>query len=445
MFLKFFVEKKFFWLFIFFAGFGLVSAQITGDWTRGGEAEPSTGLLLGVESPVIPEEYTLMPGDRILVTVGGKMSYSYQSLVTYEGKITINMPLSPATPSYSSETERSAMLFDVVDAVLVSGLSLAEAQDTLTKAFRRFFKDATVKLTLIGLHRAVVFVTGAVLKPGAYNASPVERVSQVIARAGGISSIGSKSKISLIRRGIPYAIVDIGRFEREGDLQANPFVETGDVIYVPPAEGFVTVKGAIYLRRENPQPTTDQRPEKEGVKGEIYELKPGERVLDIIQKTAGLTSWADLQNCYVERLVVGSSGERKRIPVDLHRVLFDKDSSQNIELVNGDILVIPPTNSLVYVEGEVEDPGPCPYIPNKRISDYIGQAGGPTENGNVRGSFVIRKGKRLSGKNNIIVEPGDIVMVPRYGLKWWQDYVSILSSIGIPTVSLILTIVALQR
>lgn len=440
------MQKKLLLFFVFVWGVVSIFAQTTGGWTGSGEAvEPTLPTLFGVEGPIIPEEYTLMPGDRILVTVGGKVSYSYQSLVTYEGKITINMPLTPATPSYSSETERSAMLFDIVDAVSVAGLSLAAAQDTLTKAFRRYFKDATVKLTLIGLHRAIVFVAGAVLKPGAYNASPVERVSQAIARAGGISSLGSKSKISLIRGGVPYAIVDIGRFERDGDLQANPFVKTGDVIYVPPAEGFVTVKGAIYPRRENPQPTSDLRPEKEGLKGEIYELKPGERVLDIIQKTAGLTSWADLHNCYVERLVVGSSAQRKRIPVDLHRVLSARDSSQNIELVNGDILVVPPTNSLVYVEGEVEKPGPYSYLPNMRVGDYIGQAGGPTQNGNVRGAVVIRKGKRISGKNNPTVEPGDIVRVPRYGLKWWQDYVDILSAVGIPTVTMVISIIALQR
>ncbi len=435
------MEKNIVCLFAF--GFCLLSLTLAQDftsWEAGGiTSEQFPATLVGVESPIAPEKYALMPGDRLLVTVGGKLSYSYQTLVTYEGKLTVNMPLSSAIPSY--ESERTAMLFDVVDAVPVSELTLAEAEGKMTEAFRRYFKDAVVKLTLIGLHRAVVFVTGEVLKPGGYNALPIERVSQVIARAGGITPLGSRSKISLIRDGAVSAVVNIERFEREGDLNANPFVKSGDVIYVPPAQGMVTVRGAIYsqYQYENQQ-GSNLRQEKEGIKGEVYELNPGERVFDIIKKTRGLTPWADLHNCYIERLILGGSGRRQRILVDLHRVLFEGDSTDNVEMHNGDILVIPATSTLVYVQGEVQEPGSFPYLPNMRVSDCIGQAGGPTENGNLRGVQIIRNGRRLSGRNNPLVEPGDVVLVPRYGLKWWQDYVTILSAIGIPTVSLLIAL-----
>ncbi|MEO0080161.1 MAG: SLBB domain-containing protein, partial [candidate division WOR-3 bacterium] len=295
--------------------------------------QPITPLtsLVGVESPIISESYVLMPGDRLLVTVSGSISYSYNAWVTYEGKVTINMPTTTLAPSLSTTPSRESE-FNVVDVVHVSGLTMEVAQETLTAALRRYFRNVEVKLTLTGLRSAIVFVTGEVHYPGAYNASPVERVSQVVAKAGGLSPLGSKTRINLIRNGRLHSIVDIERFENEGDLLANPFVESGDVIYVPAVEGLVTVKGAVFGRGEYRIRASALTTEKERVGEGIYELKPGERVFDLLRKAGGITPWADLANCYVERLVVGGGGARCRIPIDLHRVIFANDSTQNIPL-----------------------------------------------------------------------------------------------------------------
>ncbi len=417
---------------------GMSGISIPGITQAGVSPLPS---LVGVESPIISDKYILMPGDRLLVTVSGSVTYSYQSAVTYEGKLTINMPLTGISTSSSGQ----GITVDVVDAITVSGLSLRQAQDTLTKIMQRYFKGATVKLTLVGLRSAIVFVTGEVQYPGAYNASPVERVSQVVARAGGISPLGSKTNIMLIRGGLPFAKVDIERFEREGDLNANPFIESGDVIYVPPVEGLVTVRGAVFGRGEYRIRASALTTEKERMSEGTYELKPGERVFDILRKAGGVTPWADLHNAYIERLVLGSSGARQRIPINLHKILFEADSTQNIEMVNADILVVPPINSYVYVEGEVNNPGSFLYTPNMRLTDYIGQAGGPTDYGHLSKAWILRQGKRISGKGNPLVEPGDVVMVPRYTVKWWQDYATILSAVGIPTASILISIIALQR
>ncbi len=388
-----------------------------------GLAQSPISTLVGVESPIISDKYVLMPGDRLLVTVQGSVTYSYDAWITYEGKINISIPK-----------------LEVVDVVTVSGLTLAQAQDTLGATMLRYFRIATVKLTLTGLRSGIVFLTGEVQYPGAYNASPVERVSQVIARAGGLSPLGSKTRIRLIRNGELHSIVDIERFETSGDLLANPFVESGDVIQVPAVEGLVTVKGAIFGRGDYRLRTSALTTEKERVSEGIYELKPGERVFDMISKAGGITPWADLSASYIERLVVGGGGARKKLPIDLRRIIFEQDSANNIALMNTDILVVPPINTLVYVEGEVTTPGSFPFGPNLRSGDYVGQAGGPTTYANLRVGYIVRQGRRISIRENPIVEPGDIVMVPRLGLKWWQDYVSIISAIGIPIASIMITV-----
>lgn len=392
--------------------------------------------LVGIESPIISEKYVLMPGDRLLVTIGGSVAYSYQALITYEGKITLNMP----TSLFNSSTAGSINV-DAVDVINISGLTLRAAQDTLTAAMGRYFRSVTVKLTLTGLRSAIVFVTGEVQYPGAYNTSPVERVSQVVAKAGGLSPLGSKTRINLVRNGRLQALVDIERFENQGDLAANPFVESGDVIYVPPVEGLVTVRGAVFGRGEYRIRTSALTTEKERASEGIYELKPGERVFDIIRKAGGITPWADLSRSYVDRLVLGGAGARRRIPVDLHQVIFGGDTTQNLLMENADLLVVPPANNTVYVEGEVTKPGAFPYIPNQRASDYIGQAGGPTGYGVLGSGFIIRDRRRISIRPDPIIEPGDIVFVPRVSVRWWQDYVAILSAIGIPVASILVTLV----
>jgi polysaccharide export outer membrane protein len=391
--------------------------------------------LPGVESPIISDQYYLAPGDRLRVTVQGGVAYSYETVVTYEGKVDISIPVKEGRQ-------------EVIDVILVSGLTLADAQDTLTMVMGRLFKSVKVKLTLTGLRSGIVFLTGEVRSPGAYDALPVERVSQIITRAGGIAPLGTRTHIQLIRGGEVHSIVDIERFETSGDLLANPYVQSGDVIQIPTVEGLATVRGAVFGRGESRlRVPTAAAPDvtRERTSEGIYELTPGARVSDVISKAGGITPWADLSNSYIDRLVVGGGGARKKIPIDLRRILFEQDSAGNVDMANFDVVVVPAFDTLVYVEGEVTNPGPFPYYANLRASDYIGQAGGPTMYANVRSMTVLHSGRRISGLTNPVAEPGDIVVVPRVGLKWWQDYVTIFGAVAVPVASLLVSLVLANK
>ncbi|MDH5185570.1 MAG: SLBB domain-containing protein [candidate division WOR-3 bacterium] len=399
-----------------------------------------TGGLQGIETPINPEEYVVMPGDNLLVTIMGKNTYSYNTFVTYEGKMTINIPMAQIT-----EAGLSKPYHEIIDAVGVSGLTLKQAQDSINIVFARYFKETKIKLTLTGIHTCIVFVTGEVEKPGAYNAFPTERISQVINRAGGVTPVGSKAKIRLLRNGQFYTEVNLEQFEINGDLTANPFIESGDIIFVPAVSAMVSVKGAVFGRGGSKLRTSALTTEKERISEGVYELTPGERVLDLINKAGGVTPWADLNATYIERLAFGSS-ERKKIPVDLNKILLENDQSANLEMMNADILVIPPINTLVYVEGEVDAPGSFFFTPNQRVSHYIGQAGGPTNYANLRRAYLKRENQKISILPDPITEPGDIIYVPRVSFKWWQDYVQVLSSIAIPlAVTVISVMLAAQQ
>lgn len=383
--------------------------------------------LIGVESPIIADQYVLLPGDGLLVTITGKTNYSYSALVTYEGKITINVPLG----SMTNESGLSIPRYGVVDAVKISGLTIKTAQDTLTRIFNTYLLDIKAKLTLTSMRTGVVFVTGEVQYPGTYSATPVDRVSQLITKAGGVTAIGSKSNIKLIRAANEQTDINIEKFEREGDLTANPMVQSGDVIIVPEVKGMVTVKGAVFGRGESKLRVSALTTEKERVSEGVYELNPQDKISTMVTKAGGITPWADLNSGYIERLE-SEKGTRIKIPISLYQILFEKDSTKDLLMRNGDILVVPPMNTLVYVQGEATNPGAFLFTPNLKSSDYIGQAGGPTNYANMRHGYIKRTGKKISLKNDPLVEPGDIVVLPRQGFKWWQDYASVISAIAVP-------------
>jgi protein involved in polysaccharide export with SLBB domain len=384
-------------------------------------APTAPASVTGLDKPIISEEYFLMPGDSILITVSGATNYSYSAFVTYEGKVVIRIPVSSMVTAEGIYQPK----YDVVDAVPIYGLSLKTAKDSLRVVFLKYFRNVNVSVTLVKMRTIVLFVVGEVRNPGTIQAWPIDRVSEVIKYAWGITTLGSRSRIQLKRGGQLFGTVNLEKFETQGDLRLNPYVQDGDVVFVPKMEHSVIVQGAVFgkggYELRVSQLTAAQERTSEG----LYELNPGERIADLVVKAGGTTPWADLKNAYINR------GGQK-IPIDLAQAMVPADTIANQILQNGDVLVIPSINALVYVQGMVENPGSFAYQPNLKILDYIGLAGGPTVDANQSAALIYRGNRKISVRGNPVVEPGDRIYVPRQVFKFWQDYVEILSvAVGI--------------
>ncbi len=349
-----------------------------------------------------------------MITITGATNYSYTADITYEGKVTINMPV------VSLPTAQGVYVpqYDVVAAIPIYNLSLKFARDSLTQVFSKYFRNVKVDITLLGMRTFVVFVAGEVKNPGSVIAYPIDRVSEVIRKAQGTTSIGSRSKIEL-RRGEQYIqYADLEKFERFGKLDENPYVQDGDIIYVPKMEKSVIVKGAVFGKSGYELRVSQLTAAMERSSEGLYELSPGERVTDFVSKAGGVTPWADLHSAYVQR-------GAQILKINLQKVLADKDNPENVEIQDGDILVVPSVNAIVYVQGQVVNPGSFPFQPNLKASDYIGLAGGPLAEANMSGAHVVRGGQRISVKKDPVITEGDRIYVPRQVFKFWQDYVEI--------------------
>ena len=158
------------------------------------------------------------------------------------------------------------------------------------------------------------------------------------------------------------------------------------------------------------------------------ELARGERIRDVVIKAGGAAPFADLRLAYVDR---ADAGPAQRIPVDLHRLLIDKDETQNILVHNGDVVVLPVVEDKVYVVGEVKSPGAQDFRPDLTAREYLAAAGGPGGRAKLRAATVtFRSGRTYAMAEAPPLEAGAVITVPEVAVKWWQDYVTIASLVA---------------
>jgi protein involved in polysaccharide export with SLBB domain len=271
--------------------------------------------------------------------------------------------------------------------------------------------------------RAAVVLQGGVRRPGEYELSNSGSLREVLELTGGLGPAGAVSDGRLTRVGSD------GRKETSSlDLRtADVTLQAGDVLYVPPLttiQDVVEVRGAFNGTGEPGKMTTAGK----ATVVQRLELARGERVKDIVIKAGGAAPFADLRLAYVDR---ADAGPAQRIPVDLHRLIVDKDETQNILVQNGDVVVLPVVEDKVYVVGEVKNPGPQDFRPDLTPREYLAAAGGPGNRAKLGAATVtFRNGRTYAMAEAPPLEAGTMITVPEVAVKWWQDYVTIASLVA---------------
>jgi protein involved in polysaccharide export with SLBB domain len=202
----------------------------------------------------------------------------------------------------------------------------------------------------------------------------------------------------------------------------------GDAIYVPATSSLqdvIEVRGAFNGTADSTKTTTAGK----ATILQRFELAQGERVRDVLERAGGAAAYADLRLALVERS--GATGPRQRIPIDLYRMLVDKDDTPNIVLQNGDVFTLPIVEDHVFILGEVRTPGAHEFRPDLTPREYVALAGGPTNRARLVNTVVtFRNGKTYAMADAPPLEPGAVVTVPEVPVKWWQDYLTILTALA---------------
>ncbi len=313
-----------------------------------------------------PKEYTLGPGDEFTIYLWGQLDTPQTLIVNPEGKL----------------------LVPYVGPIEVSGMTLAEAKELIIQRVKERYPGVDVSVELSNLRKFRLFVAGRVARPGSYTAYAVDRVFDVIEKAGGLAKGASKRNIKVYRQNGEILDVDLDRFLKLGYLEANPYVKMGDVISVPVAERSVSILGAV----NSPG---------------AYELRPGETIKDLIVLAEGVWDNAKLDS--VELVRFKEDGiEKKRLFIDLtelsnknrtdeqHPLNSPLSSDLNITLKDDDMIFIRAipewhVRRTVGVYGEVKYPGIYAIEKEKtKLSQIIKQAGGFTPDAFLHEAKVIR-------------------------------------------------------
>ena len=319
----------------------------------------SDSTMLGTPLPVSaqdgaidPERYVLGPGDELALSVSGRVSMSSRLLIDPEG---------------------IAWLPDL-GPLRMGGLTLQDARERLAQVFARGSRGLEAHLYLTRLRRFKIYVEGEVRHPGTVEATAAMRASEAIERAGGITPEGSQRAISLRSPGDSLRSVDLLRFSRLGDRQANPTLLDGDLLLVPRRARPVYLYGSLPY---------------EGA----YEFRAGDRLSDLIRIAGGFREDAQPESARVLRF--RDDRDSDALAVDLGAVLRGTD---DLALQEGDRVFVPSRGDYhqdrhVTVTGEVVRPGVYSLAEgSEHVSDLIHRAGGLSGNAAPNGIVVVRAG-----------------------------------------------------
>jgi len=246
-------------------------------------------------------------------------------------------------------------------------------------------------------------VLGQVRTPGIYSLPVMDRASSALAAAGGTNEQGSPRSIQLIRQGRMIDTLDMYFYLYKNQQSENPMLEDGDIIFVPVNDNNIKVVGQVF------------RPG-------IFEVKPGERLMDIIEMAGGITPVATKEDIKIENVATPDVVQS----ISYRGLFIDGDQSLNVTLKEGDIVTVPTAPTSVTVVGQVQKGGTFVFEPGTVLSYYLGMAGGYGERAST-GNIRINRwgGKSLKAREDTPIEPGDVVIVGEMQIKGWRDYISI--------------------
>jgi protein involved in polysaccharide export with SLBB domain len=126
-----------------------------------------------------------------------------------------------------------------------------------------------------------------------------------------------------------------------------------------------------------------------------------------------------------------------------------ENTSADIEMRAGDVLVIPKRPGFILVSGQVYNASAITYVPNETAGWYLKHAGGTTDLANNKEIFIVRAngdviGRRSSGgmfKGDVLstrLNAGDVIVVPQKivgGGMFWRNLLTtaqLATGIAIP-------------
>ena len=321
----------------------------------------------------------------------------------------------------------------------------------------------------------VVTINGAVKRPAKYEVLNEQNLFSIISYANGMKRTADRENIFLER------ILD-------GTLKTIPIRNEVQFETIKAIDG-----DSIYIRE---YPYRSAKISGAVLKPGSYTMAEGETINDLIEKAGGTTENAYLfgglylnedakavnkkskqllyelfldnilsmsekaaavgENTFDPTAIIGLAQELKKSEPNGRVVinLLDEGSLNANQIKDGDELIIPENNNVVYIYGEVSSEGAVMFDPNQDVDFFVAKSGGLKKSADLSSIYILHpngeselysKKRNIfesSPKNEIKIYPGSIIFVPRALDNTTprrlaaQAYVSILGNLGIALASL---------
>ena len=315
----------------------------------------STPTTFALSSNVpIPTDYTLGPGDKILVEFFGTNSEKQEGYISRLG--TFNLPL--------------------LGPISLAGLKFSKAEELIKKRASQELIGTEVYLSLSEMRSINVYVVGAAYKPGTYTVSSLASLTNVILASGGPSQQGSLRNIQVKRNGSLVNSYDFYDLILKGDTSKDIRLQESDAVFFPLLEDKIRVDGSV------------QRPG-------FYEIKKGESIGDIL-------SYAGIGNKQDLKIQFGRyNKDKKGREVQM---LQYTDATKKTMLLNGDSINVVSSLGIepmhIEIRGQVLYPGFYDISVGDTILSVINKAGGMTDQAYPEASVFTRLAVAQQQKNS---------------------------------------------
>ena len=299
-------------------------------------------------------------------------------------------------------------------------------------------------------------IDGEVIFPGTYEYADNMKIEDLILQAGGLTDAASTIKVDVTRKlhdpEATNATMEIAKtfsfplkpnFEFDGD---NGFtLEPYDIIQVRKSPVFqnpirVSVEGEIAFQGRY---TMDQK---------------NQRVSDVVKAAGGVLPGAYVRGARLVRQM--SEAERARmqdlirmakqtvdskdslsleqlalettysVGIHLDEALANPGGEEDVEVQDGDQLIIPRYNRTVRISGDVLKPNTVAYKEKPNYKYYIEQAGGYGRRARRSNVYIIYQNGTIAKASKGKIEPGCEVVVPTKGPR---DNMSVAQWMGLGT------------
>ena len=299
-------------------------------------------------------------------------------------------------------------------------------------------------------------ITGEVIFPGTYEFADRMTIEDLILQAGGLTDRASTIKVDVSRRlrdpNAAEATMEIAKtFSFSLADQTSFTLEPYDIVQVRRSPVFqdpirVTVEGEIAFE------------------GSYTMEQKNQRLSDVVKSAGGVVPGAYVRGARLVRRMTADEKARMQavikmarqsadgkdsialnkiamsdtytVGIHLDEALAHPGSTQDIELMDGDRLIIPRFNHTVRISGDVNAPNTVAFEDGENYKYYIKQAGGFGDRAKKSHTYIVYQNGTMAVAKEGKIEPGCEVVVPskaprnQNSMAQWLGIGTSLASLG---------------